>query len=144
MIQFLSADLMGITIYDIIIKITLGYLVIHSSFMFSKEITHPQVSPIITNVINRYDRVIFFACSCCVIHFSHWKTRLISLLSCLPIFHCCDRCSFRCVAFHDYFGAILLYFIENFTGQPSVKLGNGYDIFDNTSDRTHKIYLFQY
>ena len=27
MIQFLSADLMGITIYDIIIKITLGYLV---------------------------------------------------------------------------------------------------------------------
>lgn len=36
MIQFLSADLMGITIYDIIIKITLGYLVIHSSFCLLK------------------------------------------------------------------------------------------------------------
>ena len=37
MIQFLSADLMGITIYDIIIKITLGYLVIHSSFLFAEN-----------------------------------------------------------------------------------------------------------
>lgn len=36
MIQFLSADLMGITIYDIIIKIILGHLLIHSSFCLLK------------------------------------------------------------------------------------------------------------
>ena len=36
MIQFLSADLMEITIYDILLKIILGHLLIHSSFCLLK------------------------------------------------------------------------------------------------------------